>query len=130
RPETAGELTLHLVKDDAPIQGRILNLQGEPVAGATVRIDRQFFAPLKSELTDWLKKLQTDKGSPHQIGATEFAELASPTVAMLFPPVTTGADGRFTLKGIGRERIVSLHVQGPTIATQTFKAMTRDFETI
>ena len=31
--------------------------------------------------------------------------------------VTTGADGRFRLTGIGRERVVSLWIEGPTIAT-------------
>ena len=30
---------------------------------------------------------------------------------------TTGADGRFRLTGIGRERVVSLWIEGPTIAT-------------
>ena len=30
---------------------------------------------------------------------------------------TTGADGRFRMTGIGRERIVSLWIEGPTIAT-------------
>ena len=32
--------------------------------------------------------------------------------------VTTGADGRFRLTGIGRERVVSLWIEGPTIATE------------
>ena len=31
--------------------------------------------------------------------------------------VTTGAEGRFRLTGIGRERVVSLWIEGPTIAT-------------
>ena len=33
-------LDLHLVKDDVPIEGRILDLEGRPVIGATIRIFR------------------------------------------------------------------------------------------
>jgi hypothetical protein len=33
-----GAVTLRLIKDDIPIRGRILDLQGKPVAGATVRL--------------------------------------------------------------------------------------------
>ncbi len=32
--------------------------------------------------------------------------------------VTTGPDGRFRLTGLGRERVVSLWIEGPTIATE------------
>src|SRR5262249_55469746 len=39
--------------------------------------------------------------------------------------VTTGADGRFEIKGVGRERVASLRVDGPTVATRRVKAMTR-----
>jgi hypothetical protein len=56
--------------------------------------------------------------------------LYSPAFDLLFPPVTTGADGRFVVKGIGRERIVQLRIEGPTIATQEVEVMTRASETI
>ena len=35
--EPGAELTLRLVKDDVPIKGRVLDLEGRPIAGATVR---------------------------------------------------------------------------------------------
>ena len=34
------EATLRLVRDDVPIRGRVLDLQGQPVAGVTVRLSR------------------------------------------------------------------------------------------
>jgi hypothetical protein len=40
--------------------------------------------------------------------------------------VTTNAEGRFRLTGIGRERIVDIAVEGPTIQSATITAMTRD----
>src|SRR5205807_1804948 len=37
----------------------------------------------------------------------------------------TDAEGRFRLKGIGRERLVSLRIEGPTIVATELWAMTR-----
>ena len=47
------------------------------------------------------------------------------SLSMLIPPAKTGADGRFQLRGAGRERIVSLLIQGPKIQTRVLQVMTR-----
>jgi protocatechuate 3,4-dioxygenase beta subunit len=124
RPDRPGELTLRLVKDDLPIQGRVIDLQGKPVAGATVRINPDLFVSTTGDLGDWLKALAANKQDADLTG------FHSAAFATLFPPVQTGADGRFQIKGIGRERVVCLRVEGPTIATQEFRAMTRPAATI
>ncbi len=129
RPEASGDLTLRLVKDDVPIEGRILDLEGKPVAGATVRFDRELFGPTKADLTDWRKGLVANKQDPNYRNEADFTTLFSAALTTLFPPVKTGADGKFQIKGIGRERVVSLLVEGPTLATQQIKAMTRPGET-
>jgi RNA polymerase sigma factor (sigma-70 family) len=103
-------LTLRLVKDDVPIRGRVIDLQGKPVAGATVRIDEELLVP-------------ADGGNGP--GAAGLTSLPSAAFATLFPPATTGADGRFQIDGIGRERVAVLRVEGTTFATQQVKAMTR-----
>ena len=38
---------------------------------------------------------------------------------------TTDADGRFEVRGVGRDRIVSLIIQGPTLADSHLYAMAR-----
>ena len=38
-------MTLQLVKDEVPIEGRILDLEGRPVPGATVTTDEIFATP-------------------------------------------------------------------------------------
>jgi RNA polymerase sigma factor (sigma-70 family) len=125
-PGTAGDVTLRLVKDDVPIQGRLLDLQGKPVAGATVRIDDLLYFATKGDLTPWLEALKAgEANSEHHLMG-----LWSPTYAALIPPVTTGTDGKFTIKGVGGERLVSLRIDGPTIATRRIKAMTRPQERI
>ena len=42
---------------------------------------------------------------------------SSRAVAELFPAATTGSDGRFILRGIGRERIAGVVIEGPKIRT-------------
>ena len=39
-----GEPTVRLVADGPPIEGRIIDLEGRPVAGAQVKVDRLWFA--------------------------------------------------------------------------------------
>jgi hypothetical protein len=51
-------------------------------------------------------------------------------VTSLFPPVTTAADGSFTLPGVGPERIAFLRVDGPGVESRSIQVVTRDAETI
>ncbi len=120
-------LTLRLAKDDVPITGRVLDLQGKPVAGVTVSV-HDLFCPTKGDLTDWLGDLKEKKEGYRTLAAhaTELGGLwRSRDLGKIFPPIVTGADGRFRLRGVGRERVVALRLQGPSIvATERF-AMTR-----
>src|SRR5262249_36613151 len=47
-----------------------------------------------------------------------------------FPPVVTDAEGRFELTGVGRERVVEVLLQGPTIALGRVSVRTRPGPTI
>ncbi len=126
----ATDLTLRLVKDDVPICGRLLDLQGRPVAGVQVRIDGSLYTPEKGDLTTWLSTLKDENRDPNLVWYAHLTNLSRPAFDVLFPPVTTGADGRFCIKGIGRERVASLRIEGPTIATHSLHMMTRPSETV
>jgi RNA polymerase sigma factor (sigma-70 family) len=133
----AASLTLRLVEDDVPIRGRILDLQGKPVAGARVRINDlepynqpQLYVPSKGDLTAWLKALKAKTRDPWDAERAFFTGLSSTALGLLVPSTRTGADGRFQLRGIGRERLVHLRIEGPTIATQIVNVMTRKQERI
>jgi hypothetical protein len=86
-PGTAGDVTLRLVKDDVPIRGRVLNLEGKPVAGVTVRIDDLVYFPNKGDLTPWLEALKAGQATPDLAHLTG---LWSPAYGALIAPVTTG----------------------------------------
>jgi RNA polymerase sigma factor (sigma-70 family) len=125
RVEEAGkeaELTLRLVKD-VPISGRVLDSDGKPVAGAKVRIrDVRAFAgeSLAEELAD------IRKGG---FGTLSAKNCNGPLPGQT-KEVVVGADGRFRLTGLGRERMVGLQIEGPAIHYTTIQVMTRPAETI
>jgi RNA polymerase sigma factor (sigma-70 family) len=127
-PAAAGERTLRLVPDDVPIKGRILNLEGKPVAGARVRIDH-LSVPKTSDLTTWLEDLKGSKdGYPTE--NRHLTTLWGGALSSLVPEVTADGDGRFQIRGIGRERIVGLTISGPTIETRQVRVRTRPGETM
>src|SRR5262249_26406838 len=51
------DVTIRLTKDDVPITGRLLDLQGRPVAGVSVRV-HGYFRPTGPDLTAWLRELK------------------------------------------------------------------------
>jgi RNA polymerase sigma factor (sigma-70 family) len=60
-----GEWTLRLARDDVPISGRIIDLQGRPVAGASVTV-LVVGATSNVRLDDYLKALQEHRTRPQQ----------------------------------------------------------------
>jgi hypothetical protein len=110
------DVTVRLVADDIPIEGRILDLEGRPVAGAAI-VTSDIFDPPGGDLTPWIEAMKANPSGPYEGGNQQIPFRARRT---------TGPDGRFRLDGVGRERIVMFTVAGPSIAaTRTF-AMTRD----
>ncbi len=130
-PAWAKELTiddpdgnrLELVADDAPITGRLIDLEGRPLPDVTVRVVQVDATPTE-DLSAWLS---ATRGNPNAANRSfsMFTRWLPASLAMLIPPVKTDADGRFQLRGAGRERIVSLLIQGPKIQTRVFQVMTR-----
>src|SRR5207245_7327189 len=60
KPEDVANLTLKLAKDDVPITGRVVDLEGNPIQGATVRV--MLVIPMvKEDLKPWLDAFQEEK---------------------------------------------------------------------
>jgi RNA polymerase sigma factor (sigma-70 family) len=114
------ELTLHLVKD-VPIRGRILDPDGKPVAGARINVAAVQTA-MGDDLDNYFESVRKRMAKINKYWSGSLPGL--PAV------LTTGADGRFTLAGVGRERLVRLHVEGPGIATTDVDVMTRVAEKV
>lgn len=124
-PAQAEKLILRLAKDEVPIKGRVLDLQGKPVAGVTVRVDG-IGVPKKGDLTEFLEDLKGGSGG----NDAESNFLTTVEFSHFCPPVKTGADGRFQIRGIGGERLAQLTISGPTIETRQVMVRTRRGETM
>jgi RNA polymerase sigma factor (sigma-70 family) len=120
----AKDLTLRLVGDDVPIIGRVLDLEGRPIAGVTVRPVLLSAYP-NEDLSAWEAAMARAK----DINNNEAIRLPSRGLELFRwrqeLAVTTGADGKFHLTGIGRERLVSLWFQGPTIVDSFIESSVR-----
>jgi RNA polymerase sigma factor (sigma-70 family) len=119
------ELTIRLSGDDVPITGQIIDLEGKPVPGATLRLMQINAAP-GEDLGPWLEAVKAKKGSRLDL---EQRYLNRFTLAVPLQ-VTTDSAGRFRLTGIGRNRLVTAQMDGPTITSEQIHILTRNGKTI
>jgi RNA polymerase sigma factor (sigma-70 family) len=127
KPAPPTQLTLRLVRDDYRAAGRVLDLQGRPIAGVTVSV-HGLHAAREGDLTAFLQgvKQKQEMYLPLRENTLGFeGDWIGRDVGTLFPRAVTDADGRFRITGVGRERVVALRVEGPTIETRDVLAMTR-----
>ncbi len=108
-------VTLRLVPDDVTIRGRVVDLEGKPVAGATVTV-RWIYRTTPAVLTEVLARWRTAGVDDY---ATELRQTATcaPAGAGLGEKVVADRDGRFEIKGVGRGRLLGLLFEGNGIET-------------
>ncbi len=111
----ATDVTLKLAKDDVPISGRVLNLEGRAVAGATVHVLGVY--ALQAENPAAIVKIFQSSPAPAEVFQCLEKRLDQ-SASGLPESVRAGKDGRFRLAGAGRGRVVELRIEGPGIATQ------------
>ena len=114
------EAVLQLVRDVA-VRGRVLDLDGQPVAGARLCVCYVSAGAAPESLDEFLE-------DPRSNGRLLARSLQLPPEREI--ACVTGADGAFELRGIGRERRVSIDLSGPTIVQTLLLAVTRPIETI
>ena len=115
--------TIRLARDDIPVEGRVLDTEGRPVNGASVQLVSIHW-PTGKELTQWREAVRANEGA-YNVEYRFLKSWSSLAIADLFPPTTTGADGRFTIRGVGTERIAGLRIEGPAIRTTFERVVTR-----
>jgi RNA polymerase sigma factor (sigma-70 family) len=121
------DLTLKLVADDVPITGQIVDLEGKPVPGATVRV-LQIMASPAEDLGPWLEATKDKTAPPNNRSSDLEQQYLSRYTTAPQAVVTTDAAGRFRLTGIGRERLAIVQLDGPTIASEYLHIRTRPGE--
>ncbi len=119
------DVTLRLVPD-VPLRGRLLDMQGRPVAGARVSIDA--IATAKGvDLGAYLQTVRagTEDGNGRLLDDRWWAAFPGRRES-----AATDAEGRFSFSGLGRERLVEMTAEAPAIQHVTFMAMTREGEAV
>ncbi len=119
---------LRLARDDVPIRGRVIDIQGRPVAGATIDVVG-ILRPKSGTLDEWLDALKRERAA-YPVQSRMLRYWSGDDIPALFPTVVADREGRFTLKGVGRERIAALFVGGPGIETLFEYAATRDMPAV
>lgn len=120
--------TLRLVRDDVPIQGQVVDLEGRPLVGVTVEVGG-IFAAEEENLDEWLASIEQGAilwkaNNKHFVGRTPQCPKSVPKT------LTTDQEGRFTITGIGRERQVRVALTSPEITYQQVSIVTRDMESV
>jgi RNA polymerase sigma factor (sigma-70 family) len=124
--EKLTDVTVQLGKE-VPITGRVVDLQGQPLAGVSVQVRSVRCRADGGDLNAFVEALRAKKNAqdPHWPGLW-----LDPARLDLPQPAVTGADGKFRLAGLSGECLVGLRFSGPTIETAEVYALTRPAPTI
>jgi protocatechuate 3,4-dioxygenase beta subunit len=129
--DAAKPLVFKLVRD-FPIRGRVLDLQGQPIAGTSVTV-AEIYEGNQGSLGSWLEQVRTGK-SRWIIGRQKPGP-----VRMRFksPPrnrddawAVTDREGRFEIRGIAAECHATLALRGESVAFQRLEVVTRQMPTL
>jgi RNA polymerase sigma factor (sigma-70 family) len=114
------KVELRLVKDHA-IRGRVVDTQGKPVGGATVSV-QHISGYADNSLDSFLVRWKQRNPIQDWLLPSGVKEVRGDAI---LPAATTDKAGRFTISGAGSERVVSLHVRGPGIASAKILVVNR-----
>ena len=119
KPARGSEHTIVLQPDGKPLRGRIVDVDGKGVVGATVKI-RDYYEfnahrPVSERAVDYAS-LSSEKLNEHcddgLLGVTPQDQMLN-----AMPGAVTDDNGRFEISGIGSDRLFHLIVQGENIET-------------
>jgi RNA polymerase sigma factor (sigma-70 family) len=124
--EKLGNVTVKLAPE-VPITGRVVDLQGQPVAGVSVQVRNVRCREDGGDLKALVEALRAkgEARDPSWPGLW-----LDPALLGLPRPAVTGADGTFRVTGISGECLVGLRFAGPTIEAAEVYAMTRPAPTV
>jgi hypothetical protein len=115
------EMTLRLAAE-VPVRGRLLDLEGKPVAGAAVKL-LSVGTTTDGNLQAAFNAMRLNPEWLH------FEKRIIPLAPAFTPEAKTDADGRFELKGIGQDRVAVLRFEAPGVeAARVYVVTQPDFD--
>jgi RNA polymerase sigma factor (sigma-70 family) len=132
RADRPDEQEVKLVEEGPPIEGRIVDLEGKPVGGATIEAAGIWYDE-SGDIVGWIAKARNGAAGNLWQGLEQLvldSTMPQPKSGPRPRPIAistkSGADGRFKLTGIGRDRIADLIVSGPGVATTQVDVFSRN----
>lgn len=110
---------LQIVPDDGKIVARVTTLEDQPLVNLLVVIDR-IGRPKPGKTIDDHIKQNTGPGNLNDVDSIPAEMLGLPT------RVTTDKDGRFTIAGVGKDRVVRIITRGDTTEHIYARIVTRE----
>jgi RNA polymerase sigma factor (sigma-70 family) len=120
---SGNEITLRL-PGDTPIAGKVVDLEGRAVAGARVGLF-ELRAPGDGKLDAFLALRKSEKDDRHRPLRTLERRLYHRASPELLPLVRTDRQGKFRLRGVGRERVAILRIRAAGYADELVQVATR-----
>ena len=128
KPIKALEKQAAVEAKDVPITGRIVDLEGRPIAGVTVQVT-QVTKAKGDDLTPWLEGVL--QGEPPWTVYKHLDREPNETLReKKLLEAATDQQGRFRIEGLGAEKVVDLSIEGPTIAYSMMNVITRRIDPI
>ncbi|MEX0713212.1 MAG: M56 family metallopeptidase [Pirellulales bacterium] len=135
------DVVLRLVRDTVPIEGRVLDLEGRPIAGVNVSV--RSISTASSDLDDWIVRARKNPTSIDLEAEMLVAPADRPTFAYfpfgkelhlegddIFTGVKTDKTGAFVVSGLGADRLIKLEMEGQGTAKTWLHVVTRQFQSV
>jgi RNA polymerase sigma factor (sigma-70 family) len=116
-------LTIRLAKDDAPIDGHIVDLEGRPVVGAALGLV-QIRAASDDNLGPWLEACKNKENLSLQLESKYLKRYTSAVPLTAY----TDSTGHVRIPGLGAKRVALLQLEGASVVTQQLSVVTRPGE--
>ncbi len=117
-------LTVRLARGGVPISGRLVDLEGRPVVGATIGHE-EILEPVSTDLSAWMAASKAGAAGSYELEREYLKRKLWPRASGLPVELITDADGRFWIAGIGRERLIRLKVTGSSVQSKEISVVTR-----
>ncbi len=120
----AADIVIKLAKPGNPIKGQIVDLEGNNVAGATVKIIG-IATPKDGKLSTFIDAIP----EAYEARALERKHLSISSAPSQLSPTQTDIQGRFEFKDIGEERMLMCRIDGPTIESRIINILPVEMDT-
>ena len=121
--------TLKLPRDAGPVRGRLLDLEGRPLAGVVVRVERI----QDPDIAALLEALETSSSDLYYQSINNRSALGVWITRnewrALMPSVKTNENGEFTLRGLGVDQMATVTLFADRVAAEQFYILGREMET-